>query len=1080
MEKAAKGSSSKAEKRKSRKRKESYAIYIYKVLKQVHPGTGISSKAMSIMNSFVNDIFERLAAEAARLAHYNKRSTITSREIQTAVRLLLPGELAKHAVSEGTKAVTKYTSAKSFMAVAFKITLPIGQIPRCPTAQVGQEVGKGLGLLSGLGCVLGRSLIRTFVDDKIAFVRILVGLRFESDGSTSSASESEDADMTRIYRACLDDLGPTSSSLADSSEIAGRSRRIRSGRKALVGGGGVPSEVKALKSQVGLGNIECASICQVSITFCNVFYTEVTDCFLGTMSMTPSPIMGPQSSSKRVFVDANNVGDLTTQFNSLTGVRSKTEWIRSMKSFVDLPPGNTLNDCLFQCLIVFSPCEIAIFETGRCHFGVNTLQGASNVSDIVVPDSTWDIYFSSIFRDWYGPMYPKELVTNATGSHWSKHVYAKVITSFLDLCHITCNFDAQYHLYPCQFYTFDNATSTCYLGHFANSPAIYGEIDTFADAYVLPDNVGDLTTQFNSLTGVRSKTEWIRSMKSFVDLPPGNTLNDCLFQCLIVFSPCEIAIFETGRCHFGVNTLQGASNVSDIVVPDSTWDIYFSSIFRDWYGPMYPKELVTNATGSHWSKHVYAKVITSFLDLCHITCNFDAQYHLYPCQFYTFDNATSTCYLGHFANSPAIYGEIDTFADAYVLPDYARSTAVTEELFVSVDLPLRIYGNRMVQIWDNMRSQEECAIYCLAGHGYDPSNTIRWPCQIFIYDNVTQQCHVGNLEFKDLTFTNASDAKVTAQVKRKIIEELVSGNDFTSPSPDSTWNKHFYYEVASEGIGQFHCAAYCILDTGPCNIMGWGPSGACYLGDWYIDTNLFSPPILAMVIHRTPELGVVLGGQDKVGEYLKTSDVFDEFRTTCKYPAVLDISQGLSNPAVTNGNEILDSTEVFNTGSQTIRTPGTGGKLFNPRHGHACGLIRNAKPGQDLIWAIGGTGPSGFHDTIEYFDVQDNTVWRVLISTVPSYETESLLPEAWSNIGSSHNGLIQFGAERYFLVSGERQLAGVMDSNIAFWQRDVGQFHGQTSPTMSTARVVDWSHNQSFQRPNLGQPAWGPRNNHKS
>ncbi|XP_062557182.1 histone H2B-like [Armigeres subalbatus] len=98
-------------KRKLR-RKESYAIYVYKVLKQVHPDTGVSSKAMSIMNSFVNDIFERIAAEASRLAHYNKRSTITSREIQTAVRLLLPGELAKHAVSEGTKAVTKYTSSK--------------------------------------------------------------------------------------------------------------------------------------------------------------------------------------------------------------------------------------------------------------------------------------------------------------------------------------------------------------------------------------------------------------------------------------------------------------------------------------------------------------------------------------------------------------------------------------------------------------------------------------------------------------------------------------------------------------------------------------------------------------------------------------------------------------------------------------------------------------------------------------------------------------------------------------------------------------------------------------------------------
>ena len=97
---------------RKKKRKESYAIYIYKVLKQVHPDTGVSSKAMSIMNSFVNDIFERIASESSRLAHYNKRSTITSREIQTAVRLLLPGELAKHAVSEGTKAVTKYTSSK--------------------------------------------------------------------------------------------------------------------------------------------------------------------------------------------------------------------------------------------------------------------------------------------------------------------------------------------------------------------------------------------------------------------------------------------------------------------------------------------------------------------------------------------------------------------------------------------------------------------------------------------------------------------------------------------------------------------------------------------------------------------------------------------------------------------------------------------------------------------------------------------------------------------------------------------------------------------------------------------------------
>ena len=71
--KAAKAITKGDKKKKKGKRKESYAIYIYKVLKQVHPDTGISSKAMSIMNSFVNDLFERIAAEASKLAHYNKR-----------------------------------------------------------------------------------------------------------------------------------------------------------------------------------------------------------------------------------------------------------------------------------------------------------------------------------------------------------------------------------------------------------------------------------------------------------------------------------------------------------------------------------------------------------------------------------------------------------------------------------------------------------------------------------------------------------------------------------------------------------------------------------------------------------------------------------------------------------------------------------------------------------------------------------------------------------------------------------------------------------------------------------------------
>ena len=80
------------EKKKRKKvRKETYSSYIYKgmwpmrlistsvrpdscffvsflVLKQVHPDTGISNKAMAILNSFVNDIFERIATEASSMS----------------------------------------------------------------------------------------------------------------------------------------------------------------------------------------------------------------------------------------------------------------------------------------------------------------------------------------------------------------------------------------------------------------------------------------------------------------------------------------------------------------------------------------------------------------------------------------------------------------------------------------------------------------------------------------------------------------------------------------------------------------------------------------------------------------------------------------------------------------------------------------------------------------------------------------------------------------------------------------------------------------------------------------------------
>ncbi|XP_037676792.1 late histone H2B.L4-like [Choloepus didactylus] len=105
---------SEAPKQKKRKRcrRETFATYITKVLRQVHVDLAISQKALSVMDSFVKDIFERIMDEAARLTRYSRSSALTSRDIQTAVRLLLPGQLGKHAVSQGTKAVLKYRSRK--------------------------------------------------------------------------------------------------------------------------------------------------------------------------------------------------------------------------------------------------------------------------------------------------------------------------------------------------------------------------------------------------------------------------------------------------------------------------------------------------------------------------------------------------------------------------------------------------------------------------------------------------------------------------------------------------------------------------------------------------------------------------------------------------------------------------------------------------------------------------------------------------------------------------------------------------------------------------------------------------------
>ncbi|XP_062940876.1 histone H2B-like [Cynocephalus volans] len=95
--------------RRGRRGEDSFATYFPRVLKLVHDGLSLSQQAVNVMDSCISDLFERLAEEAGRLARYNQRCTLTSQDIQAAVHLLLTGELRKHAVTEGTRAVLRFT-----------------------------------------------------------------------------------------------------------------------------------------------------------------------------------------------------------------------------------------------------------------------------------------------------------------------------------------------------------------------------------------------------------------------------------------------------------------------------------------------------------------------------------------------------------------------------------------------------------------------------------------------------------------------------------------------------------------------------------------------------------------------------------------------------------------------------------------------------------------------------------------------------------------------------------------------------------------------------------------------------------
>nr|XP_010994571.2 histone H2B.2-like [Camelus dromedarius] len=90
---------------------------------RVHTGLSLSQEAVSVMDSIVKDIFERIASEAARLARSKSASPSPYEDIQTSVLPAAAGRSASLPV-KGTNALIKYICANELPQDHLSIAKP--------------------------------------------------------------------------------------------------------------------------------------------------------------------------------------------------------------------------------------------------------------------------------------------------------------------------------------------------------------------------------------------------------------------------------------------------------------------------------------------------------------------------------------------------------------------------------------------------------------------------------------------------------------------------------------------------------------------------------------------------------------------------------------------------------------------------------------------------------------------------------------------------------------------------------------------------------------------------------------------
>lgn len=137
-----KGKAQSGVKRRRTRNTTTFNIYVNRVLKQVHPYSGISKQAMVIVDDVLHHALQKLAVDAASISRQNKRKTITERDMRAATSLLLTGDLTRHANAEGRKAVAKFSASSSKQKPQKRAGLifSIARVARLIRHYVGQKI----------------------------------------------------------------------------------------------------------------------------------------------------------------------------------------------------------------------------------------------------------------------------------------------------------------------------------------------------------------------------------------------------------------------------------------------------------------------------------------------------------------------------------------------------------------------------------------------------------------------------------------------------------------------------------------------------------------------------------------------------------------------------------------------------------------------------------------------------------------------------------------------------------------------------------------------------------------------------